>query len=855
MRSTRGRAACLVAMLLIAGANLVAAEPALGDAQSVGVWLTTADLTSALTAQSNAAFSTDSGTNPLTIDLDAERTFQSMTGFGATFTDSAAWLLYTKQNSTQRSAVLNSVFGASGIGLNILRQPIGSTDFIKDIGGYYTYDDVANDTDLSEFSIAHDDSYIIPVIQEALTTNPSIKVNLTSWSAPAWMKDSGTLMAPYQDGYPGTLLSQFKGLYADYLVRAYQAYESRGIPIWSTSAQNEPTTGNTYNTMLFSSAQSIDFITNYLAPRLHAAGLQPRILAGDTVCFDPWYTADVFNDSAANQDTEGSSDHGYCGSIADLSLIHNWYPYKPIYQMEVAPYCTDTDFRDIIINAPRNWAQSIVAWNVALDTTSGPYHTGAENICDSESHPGIPIQPLVTIDQSTGSATYRPTYYWLGHVSKFVQPGAVRVASNSFGSDSVQDVAFLNPDGTRVLVAWNRDVSAGGGSSTVKVREGSQSFSYAIPKGAMVTFTWSGGMSGSAHGWGDSVRGTDTNIYDGGLRRGTWTTTSATQVATTSLGAGWNSLYWGSDSRLYDYRVTVQARRTATGGTSPYPKYGLYACYVDKDNSVQAWIDPVNNEFVSHVRIGGVDYGWNGTQALPTGFDPGVFHTITAQREGITYHFFVDAVEQPSRQAPIAGCQVGLVSEDTAVEYQALSLLDRIPWGDSLYRNSPSNIYGGGLQRGDWVVDNSASVGSNSLGSGWSSIYRGAGMNDSSYTLTATATRLQAGTTSAYPKYGVYGCYKDDSNYVQAWIDPNAGEFVTHVLVNGTDLGWGGTQALPVGFDPTQAHTIIVQKSGSTFTFQLDSVAQPSRTAAISGCQIGLVTEDVRALFRGVIVS
>jgi glucosylceramidase len=848
----RRRLALGSTLALGTAALLTATPPAAANGQSVGVWLTTADLSSALTAQAASVFAADSGSNPLTIDVDAERTYQEMTGFGATFTDSSAWLMHTRQSVPQRAAVMQALFGTAGNRLNILRQPMGSTDFIKDVGGYYTYDDDLGDTDLSEFDIAHDEADIIPMLLEARGVNPGLKVNLTSWSAPAWMKDPQTLMAPYQDGDPGTLVEDYYGVYADYLVRAIEDYEAAGVPIWSTSAQNEPTTGNTYNTMHLSTAQSVEFITEHLAPKLRDAGLQPLIFAGDTVCFDPWYAADVFNDVAANADTEGSSHHGYCGAISDLELIHGWYPYKPVYQMELAPYCTDTDFRDVIVNGPRHWAQSVVAWNVALDTTSGPYHTGAVDICDSASHPGIPIQPLVTIDQSTGAAAYRPSYYWLGHLSRFVDPGARRIASTSFSSSSVQDVAFLNPDGTRVVVAWNR----GGSTASVKVREGDQSFTRSIPAGAMVTFRWSGGMTGGAHGWGDSVRGADAgNIYDGGLRRGTWTTTSATSAAATSLGAGWSSLFRGSDTRLYDYQVSVTARRTAAGTTSAHPKYGMYACYVDEDSSVQAWIDPVAGQFVSHVRIGGTDYGWNGTQALPGGFDPAVPHTLTARREGITYRFFLDGVEQPSRDAPIPGCQVGLVTEDSAVQYTGLAVRDRIPWGDSVLGTNAGNIYGGGLARGDWVVNNSAAVGIDSVGPGWSSLYRGAGMADGAYHLTATAERLAVGTTSVYPKYGVYACYRDDSNYVQAWIDPVAGEFVSHVLVGGTDLGWSGTKPLPGGFDPSVPHTIAVDKSGSTFAFALDGVTQPSRTAAIDGCQIGLVSEDSKVSFRGVEVA
>ncbi len=846
----------LAAVAGIAGATLSPplAPDAHADGQSVGVWLTTANLSSALAPQTSLAFAADSGSTPLTIEVDDERRYQTMDGFGATFTDSSAWLLNTKLTSTQRNAVMSNLFGSGGIGLDLLRQPMGSTDFIHVLGGYYTYDDVPGDTTLSSFSIGHDTADIIPMVKAAMAVNPDLKVNLTSWSAPAWMKDNNSLKAPAQDGYPGTLLSQYYDVYARYLVKAIQAYEAQGIPIWSTSAQNEPTTGNTYNTMHLSTAQSIDFITNYLAPKLYAAGLQPRIYAGDTVDFSTSYAPAVWADAGGRAETEGSSHHGYIGSPSAMGVVHDAFPYKPVYQSELAPYCTDEDFRDVLVNGTRNWAQTIVSWNVALDTTSGPYHTGAVDICDSASHPGIPIQPLVTVDQATGAVTYRPSYYWTGHFSKFVQPGAVRIASTSFSSTSVQTVAFLDPaDGSRVLVAWNR--TAGSGSDTIKVRSGSQSFSYALPRGAMATFRWTGGTSGTAHGWGDSVRGTDAGtLYGGGLRTGAWTTSTATSAATTSIGAGWNSIYTGSDTRLSDFAATVSVVRNSTGTTSAHPKYGVYACYYDSNNYVQAWIDPSNNEFVSNVRLGGTDYGFSSAQALPSGFNPAVAHTIGVNKVGSTFEFTLDGVAQPSRPAPIPGCQLGLVTEDTRASYSALTVYDRLAWGSSRNGANAANIYGGGLRRGPWTVNDTKSLMGTGLGSGWNAIYGVDGIQSSNYTMSASVRRVKAGTTSAHPKYGVFACYRDDSNYVQAWLDPSNNEFVTHALVGGVDLGWSPT-TLPGGFDPATGHTISVTKSGSTFTFKLDGVTQGTRTAAISGCQIGLVTEDVAANFRAITVS
>lgn len=856
--STR-RTVALLSSLMVAGVVATTLSPpaapaARADGQTVNAWLTTDNLSSALAPQTALAFAPDSGSNPLTIDVDDERMYQTMTGFGATFTESAAWLMNAKLSSVQRSAVMNNLFGSGGISLDMLRQPMGSTDFITTIGGYYTYDDVAGDTALSSFSISRDQADIIPMIKAAQAVNPDLKVNLTSWSAPAWMKDNNSLKAPAQDGYPGTLLSTYYDAYARYLVKAIQAYEAEGIPIWSTSAQNEPTTGNTYNTMHLSTTQSIDFITDHLAPKLYDAGLQPRIYAGDTVDFNPSYAPAVWADADARAETEGSSHHGYIGSPSEMGVVHDAFPYKPVYQSELAPYCTDTDFRDVLLNGTRNWAQTIISWNVALDTTSGPYHTGAVDICDSASHPGIPIQPLVTIDQSTGAVTYRPSYYWTGHFSKFVQPGAVRIASTSFSSSSVQTVAFRDStDDSRVLVAWNR--GTGSGSDTIKVRSGSQSFSYALPKGAMVTFRWTGGTSGTPHGWGDSVRGTDSGtLYAGGYKTGTWTTTSAVAAATTSVGAGWNSIYTGSDTRLSDFAATVSVTRDSVGTTSAHPKYGVYACYFDSNNYVQAWIDPTNNQFISNVRLGGTDYGFSSAQALPVGFDPAVAHTIGVNKVGDTFQFTLDGVAQPSRPAPIPGCQLGLVTEDTRASYSALTVYDRLAWGASRHGANAGNIYGGGLVRGPWTINDVASVMSTGLGSGWNSIYGVDGIQSGNYTVSTAVRQVKAGTTSAHPKYGIYACYRDDENYVQAWLDPTTHEFVTHAIVGGVDSGWSPT-TLPSGFNAATAHTISVTKSGSTFTFTLDGVTQSARTASISGCQIGLVTEDVQANFRSITVS
>ncbi len=160
-------------------------------------------------------------------------------------------------------------------------------------------------------------------------------------------------------------------------------------------------------------------------------------------------------------------------------------------------------------------------------------------------------------------------------------------------------------------------------------------------------------------------------------------------------------------------------------------------------------MDPRNNVFVSHIREAGVDLRWSGTQTLPAGFDFSAFHTIKMDKVGTTFRFWLDGVPQPSRTATIAGgCQIGLITEDTTADYVNVGVVDRLQWGNSVNGANAGNIYGGGPTRGEWVVNSPTSLQTVSLGDGWNSIYRGAGLRTADYTLNATVRRVAAGTTS-----------------------------------------------------------------------------------------------------------
>lgn len=455
-----------------------------GAGEQVQVWLTTPDLTSHLTPQANLAFASDAGTfNPLTVTVNENQTFQQMDGFGAAMTDTSAWLISSKLTTTQRAALMSNLFDStSGIGVNYVRVPMGSSDFTAtppSAPAPYSYDDLpAGQTDptLANFSISHDLTYIIPTLQQALQIQPNAKVLATPWSPPGWMKTSGSMIG-------GSLSSSNNyGPLAQYFVKFVQAYQTQGVPVYAVAPQNEPDyVPPDYPGMSFPPADEATFVQNNLAPALSSANLHTKILAADESNWSASYPQTVLGNSGAANAIAGIAYHCYGGDPSVMTQVHNAYPTKDASVTEcstgssgIAPLSAI----DLAIRGSQNWAKSILLWNIALDTNDGPHIGCGCNNCTG----------LVSIDQATGNVTYLNNYYQLGHVSKFVVPGAYHIASNTFGADSVEDVAFKNPDGSKVLVAHNSSSA----SQSFKVLWGTESFTYTLPAGGIATFTWAG---------------------------------------------------------------------------------------------------------------------------------------------------------------------------------------------------------------------------------------------------------------------------------------------------------------------------------------------------------------------------
>jgi glucosylceramidase len=444
----------------------------------VSVWETTSNQSQLLASQTGTAFAAGDSSASQVITVSPGTTYQSMTGFGASFTDSSASLVAA---SPIRTSIMTKLFDPTqGIGLDFLRQPIGASDFSTSL---YSYDDLpAGQTDptLADFSIAHDDSYIIPILQQALAINPQTTIMATPWSPPGWMKTSGSMIG-------GTLQTADYQVFANYLVKFLQAYQAAGVPVSLITAQNEPEySPSNYPGSTLTSTQETDFIANNLGPAIKAAGLSTGILDYDHNWNDPSFPETVLGDAAAAQYVVGTAWHCYAGDVSAQTTVEQQYPNYGTYETEcsgteASPASAtfadnlDWDTENLIIDATRNYAKTVVTWNMALNPGYGP----SMNCTDCTA--------LVTVNNSSGTATYNAEYYSLGQASKFVKPGAVRINSNTFGSGNIEDVAFTNPDGSTALIVLNSNTSS---ASTFGVDEDGQSFNYTLPAGAVATFTW-----------------------------------------------------------------------------------------------------------------------------------------------------------------------------------------------------------------------------------------------------------------------------------------------------------------------------------------------------------------------------
>jgi len=421
-----------------------------------------------------------SGNDITAIKLLPDEKFQTITGFGGSFTEASAYLL-NKLSKQKRDTILEAYFGENGAKYSLTRTHMNSCDFSL---SNYSYAPVEGDKELKNFSIDEDRDDLIPMIKDAMAVSKDgFKILASPWTAPPWMKDNN-------DWRGGKLLPEYYDTWALFFSKYIDAYKAEGIDIWGFTVENEPLgNNNNWESMHYSAEEMTDFVKNYLGPKLEADKHNVKILGYDQNRGEElkqWVKV-MYQDEASSKYFDGTAVHWY-GSTYDwfpesLQFAHNAAPDKYLIQSEACgdsevPRWQDdawywskeaTDWgwdwapekdkhlhpkyapvyryaRDII-GSMNNWVDGWIDWNMVLDKQGGP--NWFKNWC---------LAPVI-VDTEKDEIYFTPIYYTLTHFSRYIRPGAVRIGFEN-SDESLMVTAAQNPDGSIIVVILNQDLVA-----------------------------------------------------------------------------------------------------------------------------------------------------------------------------------------------------------------------------------------------------------------------------------------------------------------------------------------------------------------------------------------------------------
>src|SRR5436190_927107 len=405
--------------------------------------------------------------------VDPQHAFQPMIGIGGALTDAAAET-FAKLPADRQAQLLEAYYSVDrGIGYTLARTNINSCDFSS---ASYTYV-TEGDKDLRSFNIAPDLRYKIPLIKRALAASGNrLKLFASPWSPPAYMKDNNDML------HGGHLRPEYREAWALYYTKFIKSYRQAGVPVWGITIQNEPMATQTWESCVYQAEDERDFLRDHLGPAMTQQGLRDvNIIVWD-------HNRDlmvqralaIFGDSAAARYAWGIGFHWYedwsggTQMYDNVALVGRLYPDKHILFTEGTPANFDSTaygrwslgeaYGRSMINDFNSGAEGWTDWNILLDERGGPNHVG--NFCMAPIH----------ADTRTGALIYTTSYYYIGHFSKFIRPGAKRILAASSRS-MLLTTAFVNPDGTVVVVVMNPtdkggdyNVAVGAGSVQINSR-------------------------------------------------------------------------------------------------------------------------------------------------------------------------------------------------------------------------------------------------------------------------------------------------------------------------------------------------------------------------------------------------
>ena len=408
-----------------------------------------------------------------TIEVQPEKTFQEMDGFGYTLTGGSAFHI-NNMSAAKRHELLTELFAfdKENIGISYLRISLGASDLDAEVFSYNDLPEGETDVNMERFSLEPDRKFLIPVLKEILTINPEIKIMASPWSPPTWMKTNNSSIG-------GSLKPEYYGAYAKYFVKYVEEMGKEGITIDAITVQNEPLHPGNNPSLLMPANEQADFIKLSLGPSFKAAGVITKIIIYDHNADRPDYPISILNDPEAAKYIDGSAFHLYGGVIENVSQVHEAHPGKNLYFTEQwigAPGDFGGDFRwhikNLIIGASRNWCNTVLEWNLAADPEQKPHTPGGCDRC------------LGALTINGDLVTREPAYYIVAHASKFVRPGSVRIDSNI--PASLLNVAFKTPDGKIIVIVLNDS----GSEKNFNLKVGNEVFTSSLISGSVGTFVF-----------------------------------------------------------------------------------------------------------------------------------------------------------------------------------------------------------------------------------------------------------------------------------------------------------------------------------------------------------------------------
>ncbi|MEO8533650.1 MAG: glycoside hydrolase family 30 protein [Flavobacterium sp.] len=389
----------------------------------------------------------------VSITIDSKKTDQTFLGIGGAITDATAEV-FAKLSPKKQQEFLTAYYDKNkGIGYSLARTNIHSCDFSSES---YTYIE-EGDKDLKTFSIDHDKKYRIPLLKRAIkTAGGNLTLFVSPWSPPAFMKDNHDIL------HGGVLLPEFAQSWANYYSKFIKAYEKEGIPVWGLTIQNEPMASQSWESCIYNPEAERDFLKNFLGPTLQKDGLGSKnIIIWDHNRGDMLEKRAnlVFSDPEVSKYAWGIGFHWYetwnggTPKFESVGKVHEAFPNKNLLFTEGCIEKFDAAKFQFWGNAERyginmindfnNGTVGWTDWNILLDQNGGPNHVG--NFCFAPIH----------ADTAKDELIYTPMYYYIGHLSKFIQPGAKRI-SNTTSDKSLLSTSFLNTDGKIATIVMNQ---------------------------------------------------------------------------------------------------------------------------------------------------------------------------------------------------------------------------------------------------------------------------------------------------------------------------------------------------------------------------------------------------------------